>query len=751
MVWIALWCLPVAAQSFFNSHNNLNPNSNPRGLNKELDNATLETGWELLRWDSANLGYSINDTLPFSWIVNGNSYAVFKAVTNGSITFSSNPLPTVTHLFQTSSLPDPRLAERSLGFFGLMARRSNDQVYTKTFGQAPNRQYWIKFSSFSLPSDSITGYSVYGNYALVLEENSNAVHFVQMTQGNLTGIPFNNQKRAALTMGANWGTFDGTNVADDNLDNILINYVPAPLHNGVSDNRYFTLLPSSKLSQWNDAILLSADLEPSSGYVKEGADFSIAFSFAARGLAKPQSLSLNIQIGNKPLQTFALDTFTTPNNVGVYSGNIQLSAANLTAGVQYPISAWLVNTNAVESDKSNDSLNSFANIIVQSQQIQVTGYPCLEVFTGNWDHQSALLDVTLDNLKKNNPVLQNSIVLKHHVLDPMTTDMSGILNPLSGGIDQGVFPAITLNRGLMEPLPEKNVFGSDSLLAKLSKYQVNNTFLVPRVENLKYDPSTKTISGTYRVSALDYFDPSTVKVTLFLREKTQRGNTSGWLQKMSLEETKRTGSVFFGKSTKMVGYTYTDVAFDWNTEGNDISGKPLGNAGITSPGIDFNGTVKFVLPDSMVKVTFPKTVDFADSGDAFLRYKPADLEVVLVVTDDRLKSKYKRLESNVMAPMVTATIQPLWDVLAKNQHFESAARLVAYPNPSNEYLKVESGNRIQSAEVLDMSGKVQNLTFNRRTYNEIEFNTTPLVPGLYLVRVVDSRNQAQTIRFVKSM
>ena len=750
-VLIAVWSTAVSAQSFINSQCYISPKSNPKGLNKELDNANYETGWKLLRWDSLNLGYTANDTMPFSWNVNGNSYSVFKGISNGSITFSTNPLPVVTHLFQTTNLPDPRLPELSLGFYGLIAKGNNDQIFTKSFGTSPHRQYWIKFQSFSVPSDSITGYSSYTTVALVFEENSGAVHFVQMNQGNLTGIPYGNQKRAALTMGANWGAFDGTTITDENADNVQINYMPAPMHAGVGDNRYFTLYPKSQYPQFNDGILLSANLNPNSGYVKEDADITIPFAFAARGLAKPNTLTLNVKFGNKSIETYSLDTFSNPDKYGVYRGILTLSSTGLNKNAPHNLTLWLENSVAGESDKSNDSLY-LGSIIIQDQFIQVTGYPCLEVFTGNWDHNSALLDVELQKLKKSNPLLQGSIILMHHVLDPMATEAGDLMHKINGGISDGVFPALSFNRGFFEEHPENSIFGMDSLMQKINQWKIYNTFLVPQIENLNYDAQSKKVTGTYKISALDYFDPSTVRVTVFLREKTQRGNTSGWLQRMSLEETQNPSSYFFGKGTKLVGYPYNDVAFDWSSEGKGILGKPLGTPGIVTPGGNFSGTIDFTLPDSAIKVTFPKSVDFADSGDAFLRYKPADLEVVVILTDERLNSNVKRSEMNIPAPIITAAIQPVWDVNAKTASVEKL-ELSAYPNPTSNLVWIQCNQVIKKIVITDIQGKIQQtmeaFDSNSNTKNLASIDLSSMVPGVYLISVLDTTNSQQTIRIVK--
>jgi hypothetical protein len=145
-------------------------------------------------------------------------------------------------------------------------------------------------------------------------------------------------------------------------------------------------------------------------------------------------------------------------------------------------------------------------------------------------------------------------------------------------------------------------------------------------------------------------------------------------------------------------------------------------------------------------------VDFADSGDAFLRYKPADLEVVVILTDERLNSNVKRSEMNIPAPIVTAAIQPVWDVNAKTASVEKL-ELSAYPNPTSDRVWIQCNQAIKQILVSDIQGKVQQAieTFdsNSNTKNLGSIDLSSMVPGVYLITVVDTSNSKQTIRIIK--
>ncbi len=158
--------------------------SNPKGLNADGENpATLLTGWATI-WTgngTAAAAFSPNTQLPFAFTFNGNSYTHFKASNSGSVTFDT--ASTLIPAFGNTTLPSALVPDNSINILGVKpsswvsgTTTYNSAVVTKTFGVAPNRQFWIQYNFFSEANIS-TGWTY---WSVVLEETSNKVYIVDM-------------------------------------------------------------------------------------------------------------------------------------------------------------------------------------------------------------------------------------------------------------------------------------------------------------------------------------------------------------------------------------------------------------------------------------------------------------------------------------------------------------------------------------------------------------------------------------------
>ena len=186
---------------------------NPRFLNVERDDLAEGQGWKALAWDTATRGYTLEEALPFAFAFNGAGNVKvdgkFRATKNGTITFedfkAGSIVPPAAD-FVINSLPDPRVANNSVVVGGIIASGSNDRVLVKTFGTAPNRQFWVKFQSFTLGTDTANKYGSFSYNAIVLEEGSNAIHVVRMGWGSeyawyANNLPLKNEQANGLQIG----------------------------------------------------------------------------------------------------------------------------------------------------------------------------------------------------------------------------------------------------------------------------------------------------------------------------------------------------------------------------------------------------------------------------------------------------------------------------------------------------------------------------------------------------------------------
>ena len=224
-------------------------NGNPGGLNTDADYST--TGWSAISNGSqANNGWTGAQALPFDFEFYGVDVSQFKVSQNGVVTFdvTSNTLPAGNQTLPSNGLPDQSIACYWDAFTSAPPTGSNDKIYTKVFGTAPNRQLWIKWHSFEMGSPS----SSYNYWACALEEGSNKIYLVDMNYHNATNV--------TATGGLQW---------DDNIGQQFgLNDLAFGIGgSGNGDNDVLEFTPNLQINlgtPYNDAEL--ANLTPKSFY-----------------------------------------------------------------------------------------------------------------------------------------------------------------------------------------------------------------------------------------------------------------------------------------------------------------------------------------------------------------------------------------------------------------------------------------------------------------------------------------------------
>lgn len=147
-------------------------NGNPGGLNTEGDNTN--SGWTAIFDDTATENAWIDtQPIPFDFEFYGGTVTEFKCSLNGLVTFDTSVAGTPANdnvSLPTALLPDNTIA----GFWDEFAIDGSisSNIYTKTYGSAPSRQFWIRYSSFEYSSYNYTYFSI------VLEETSNKIYLV---------------------------------------------------------------------------------------------------------------------------------------------------------------------------------------------------------------------------------------------------------------------------------------------------------------------------------------------------------------------------------------------------------------------------------------------------------------------------------------------------------------------------------------------------------------------------------------------
>jgi len=154
---------------------------NPGGLYSGVDQET--SGWtEILPPSLSSNTWSGVEAIPFAFDFYDQTVTHFKVSANGILTFDTTAvgLGGDNANLPSGDLPDLSVACFWDAFTFNPPTGSNDRVYVKTFGSAPNRQFWIKWQSFEI------GSYTYGYMSVVLEEGTNRVYVVDMASSGIS-------------------------------------------------------------------------------------------------------------------------------------------------------------------------------------------------------------------------------------------------------------------------------------------------------------------------------------------------------------------------------------------------------------------------------------------------------------------------------------------------------------------------------------------------------------------------------------
>ncbi len=230
----ACWLAPVAASAQYYTVPFINAGYNPGNFNAD-DEAQGVPGWAtLLNGTPATRTapvWSAMQSLPIPFSFDGQPVRRFRVSTSGVLTFDS--LATVVPPTANTALPSADVPDRSVCVWGLTTG-PNDNILTKTFGTAPNRQFWVQYNSVSQ-----TGTSALQTYwSIVLQESSNTIFIVdQRTVGAPPGL--------TLTAGVQVSGTQALQVAGSpNLN--TRNSQTGTTNNTASDNTFYMFEPGTQ-------------------------------------------------------------------------------------------------------------------------------------------------------------------------------------------------------------------------------------------------------------------------------------------------------------------------------------------------------------------------------------------------------------------------------------------------------------------------------------------------------------------------
>jgi hypothetical protein len=231
---------------------NVNAGNNPNNLNNDAEEPLAAiSGWtSIIGSNVSTPTWSANQTIPFTFQFNSTTETQFKVSSTGVLTFDVATVlaaPGMTN----SALPSASIPDKSVVIWGgFQSSGANDNVITKLFGTAPNRQLWIQFNSCTTPL-ATTSFSY---WSIVLEETSNKIYIVdQRTYDGNQGTG-----NVAVTAGLQINSTSAISVTGSPA---LASATIATAANDPSDNSYYAFIPGTQPA--NDLFL--SDLTPYDG------------------------------------------------------------------------------------------------------------------------------------------------------------------------------------------------------------------------------------------------------------------------------------------------------------------------------------------------------------------------------------------------------------------------------------------------------------------------------------------------------
>jgi hypothetical protein len=336
---------------------------NPGNLNTDSEfplGGGLPTGWTtILGPTNSNPAWSPTQTIPFSFSFNAVAATQFKISSSGVLTFDV-ATALLAPSYTKAALPSANIPDKSVCIWGLAGRGTNDNILTKTFGTAPNRQFWIHFNSFGygLTASDANNYTY---WSIVLEETTNNIYIVDARTGGYAttkrvsaGIQIDASTAVSITGSPNLAALAGTNAtAADNTYYQFIQGVQPSFDLGVT-----------KINSSSYLVIGSNDIEGTIKNYGSSTITSVKVNYTVNGGQVYSDSLTGISIA--PLATYNF-THSTPW-ISTVSG-------------AYTIACYATDINGANADQNNanDSASKVLNILLSYEP----RIPLFEIFTGS--------------------------------------------------------------------------------------------------------------------------------------------------------------------------------------------------------------------------------------------------------------------------------------------------------------------------------------------------------------------------------
>lgn len=339
-----------------------NPNAgiNPGGLNNDDEypvGGGLAATWTTCLAPSATPTWSTTQTIPFPFSFNGSPVTSFKVSNSGILTFDVATAVAAPG-FTPIALPSALIPNNSVCISGLGGIGANDNVVSKTFGTAPNRQLWVFFTSYGYGTTASDGTN-FTYWSLVFDETSNRIHIVDQRTGGYASSVVS----AGIQIDASTAYSVATSPA--------LAFLSATTADA-TDNSYYTFIPGTQ-PMYDLAML---DLS-SSNYVVPGNN---NFSGVIKNIGSTTitSFDINYKVDGGAAVTATLSGLNIPN--GASYNFTHTTPWSATIG-QHSVELFATNLNGSNPDEDPFDDSHTETVIVLSEL--VNRLPLFEIFTSS--------------------------------------------------------------------------------------------------------------------------------------------------------------------------------------------------------------------------------------------------------------------------------------------------------------------------------------------------------------------------------
>ncbi len=354
LLFLFATCLFSLAQAQYWQIDYVGANRNPGELNNDDEypvGGGLSTTWATLLGPSASPAWSAVTNLPFAFDFNGSPVTAFKVSNSAVLTFDTGT-GLAAPAFTSVALPSATVPDKSVCILGIKGTGTNDNVVTKTFGTAPNRQFWVTFSSYSNANAN-----QYFYFSIVLEETSNRIYVVDQrasgTATNSVGVQVDATTAYSVAGSPNVGAYAGTS--------------PSP-----SDNSYYVFVPGAQ-----PAFDMTATAITTKKYLGAGTT-NITGTIRNLGTTPITSVDVNYSVDGGATQTATLSGL---NIASLASYNFTHATPwNATAGT-HSVDVFCTNLNGSNTDVNPADDHKLQNIYVMVSNQPRT--PLFEIFTSS--------------------------------------------------------------------------------------------------------------------------------------------------------------------------------------------------------------------------------------------------------------------------------------------------------------------------------------------------------------------------------